>query len=217
MTISLACFLVGTALSSLRTYPCVPTSVRSIPASFQQATSVVESDSQSQISTKAVRTFVQEFYDRHLIASQHDLAVPSYFRLLAEAPTSLSQTLLAALRVDSIARYAVGQEQETLNFDPFLASQDPCETYGAGAVTRHDKRFKVAVTPICRDSHSAQESVEVWVVIEDGHLRIDNVSFAATNVVQLICGYVNASKRTFENASFCGRGMEQANRLSSKD
>ena len=54
-----------------------------------------------------------------------------------------------------------------LEFDPFLASQDPCERYQVGKVTQKGKGYLVDVYSLCAGRR--ERPVEAEVMSKNGH------------------------------------------------
>lgn len=111
---------------------------------------------------KSVRSFVQEFYAWYVPIALRDNPVPASDIALKQKPSAFSQELFSALKEDSEAQakakgYIVG-----IDFDPFLACQDPCEKYEAGGVAKKGKVYRVDIYGIC----SGQNHKRLFVVAE---------------------------------------------------
>ena len=77
-------------------------------------------------SAESPRAFVQSFYEWYTPQAMQRTTSTPYFKVLERRGVYITNELALSLRPDSTAR--VNQPdgpRETLNFDPFLASQDP--------------------------------------------------------------------------------------------
>ena len=118
--------------------------------------------------------FTQAFYDwyrRH--ADRFETAI-------RDKPAVFAPELLTAMRADIQAQarspdYIVG-----LDWDPFLATQDPCEPYRVGQVTRRGDTILVAVKGMCTDMEPREGpdviaevggSAAHWVFLNFRHVR----------------------------------------------
>src|SRR5689334_22156358 len=86
---------------------------------------------------KSIRTFVQHFYDWYApIAGKHDFRY-AWTLLLKHKKTMFSPQLIESLGNDYEAqnKTEAGGEITGIDFDPFLASQDPADHYVVGNIT----------------------------------------------------------------------------------
>ena len=105
--------------------------------------------------------FTRTFYEWYLPqGTRFDVAVRDSSRLFAPA-------LLAALRADLDAQSRDSEEVVGLDWDPFLASQDPCESYRVGKATARETDYLVEVYPSCPSSD--QPTDKPVVLAEVGH------------------------------------------------
>ena len=119
--------------------------------------------------TDPVKVFVQSFYDWYVplaLKPQHGF---SYEIVLKQNPGYFTPILRSALQGDLEASeknpdYIVG-----LDFDPILASQDPCDHYVAGSVKQAGKDYEISI--FCSGEHESYVSAEVmrqgdsWVIV----------------------------------------------------
>ena len=99
----------------------------------------------------SVKAFVQTFYDWYVPLALKPQDGFSYEIVLKQKPDYFSPALRQALKEDLDASeknpdYIVG-----LDFDPILASQDPCEHYITGTVRQTGKNYEIDVS--CLDSN----------------------------------------------------------------
>ena len=66
-----------------------------------------------------------------------------------ERASSMTSELARALKEDFEAQSREQNEIVGLDFDPFLASQDPCERYEVGKATRQGENYRVEVHAVC--------------------------------------------------------------------
>jgi hypothetical protein len=74
---------------------------------------------------------------------------PAWHSALTLAPPALTEGLLRALRADSIAWAASPGDIVGIDFDPFLATQDPCDSYHTGAALDSGALARVPVYSGC--------------------------------------------------------------------
>jgi len=90
--------------------------------------------------------FTQGFYDWYGgVGEQTDVAV-------RERPSTFAPQLLEALRLDFAAQSKSPDEIVGLDWDPFLATQDPCNPYRVSQITRRSDTILVAVKGLCTDA-----------------------------------------------------------------
>ena len=114
----------------------------------------------------SVQAIVQQFYDWYVPASEKDKDMSGVEMALKEKPDAFSPELLKALQDDLAASAKDPDEVVGLDFDPFLNSQDPCEKYQAGKVTREGDTYQVEVFSHC----PGEESVKPALIAE---LKLD--------------------------------------------
>ena len=143
-------------------------------------------------SALAVRRFVQGFYDWYTPIALSDHRGPAWWSVLSSPVPYLDHDLAAAIRADSVARVAEPITRETLNFDPFLFSQDPCGPNEVMDVRRAGDSFRVPIR-MCTSSGA-------WVVVEvgfvDGGMTVLNVrSVNGDDIKSLLCKYAKEDAR----------------------
>ena len=92
---------------------------------------------------RAAAQFTQAFYDWY---HEHD---DRFDRAIAERPSAFAPELLKALRDDLAASAKSPSEIVGLDWDPFTASQDPCDPYEVDRTTRRGDTVLVAVKRAC--------------------------------------------------------------------
>lgn len=128
---------------------------------------------------KAVKDFAQEFYNWYVPIALSDNAVPASDIALKRRPTVFSPMLFRALKADSEAQakaqgYVVG-----IDFDPFLASQDPCEHYEVGSVSQKGGGYWVDIYGVCSGKRNEKPEVIAEVVRRDGSWAFTNFLYPA--------------------------------------
>ena len=118
---------------------------------------------------KSAAVFVQAFYDWYVPLALASKDGFSYEIVLKQKPGFFTPGLDAALNKDLQASEKDPDEIVGLDFDPILASQDPCDHYVAGAVVQVGKNYDVSIS--CKDEQESYVSAEVtqqgssWVII----------------------------------------------------
>jgi hypothetical protein len=121
-----------------------------------------------------VRDFVQSFYDWYV--PKFTLESIAAERALRERPEIFRRDLYRALDADFRAQANSG-EINGIDWDPFTASQDPCDRYSAGRVAGGGNVYRVSVTGNCgRSSRHGADAIAV-VEWEDGRWRFINFEY----------------------------------------
>src|SRR5512142_2514231 len=120
---------------------------------------------------QAAQSFVQEFYDWYLARGLDDAPGASWRHVRNERASSFSPGLLHALDEDAAAQAAVRGVTVGLDFDPFLASQDPDDHYQAGEAVQEGTAFLVSVHAVRHGRRVAETAVVAEVERPSGHWR----------------------------------------------
>jgi hypothetical protein len=139
----------------------------------------------------AAREFVQGFYNRY-VASRREKPDRGYWSVLGSA--ALDGRLAAALREDSAFGGVNDAPREGLNFDPFLASNDPCPRYEVVAARRSEEGFRVKVNPVCVSNEWQQEGPMVVVRRQNDRWLIMNVLYERTDLLAVLCDNAKQDK-----------------------
>ena len=152
-------------------------------------------------STQAVRRFVQQFYDWYVPLTIAHHSFPAYYYVLDKANSYLDRDLAAALRADSVVEETNPEKatRETLDFDPFLASQDPCAPYDVVKVARRGDAFRVGMRPC----HTNVVSPTVEVRAEAGQFKITNVLYGDGDLKAYLCHWAQADLRRDRRPTRC--------------
>jgi len=94
---------------------------------------------------RSAARFTQAFYDWY--ARQGE----KFEVALKASPAVFAPELLAAMRADVAAQARNRDDVVGLDWDPFLATQDPCDPYRVDRTTRRGDTILVAVTGTCAD------------------------------------------------------------------
>jgi hypothetical protein len=81
---------------------------------------------------------------------------------------------LTALKSDFEAQEAASTEITGLDFDPFLNTQDPCEHYEAGMVSKRHERFYADIHSVCAGQRSAGAVLVAELQRSGGNLLFAN-------------------------------------------
>src|SRR5205823_5972500 len=146
-----------------------------------------------QSDSAAVVQFVQGFYDWYTsIVGTHPF--PDEWAVLSAGTRFITGDLASELRADSVALEHPRPSGQTLNFDAFLDSQDPCWRYRVTDVRSGAGKFMVTVSAVCppqRQQYQSKRPV-LEVVSQDGRWRIANVFYEKGDLKSLLCGFANA-------------------------
>lgn len=116
---------------------------------------------------ESLGAFVRNFYGWYVPLALKDKGTSGLDRTLREKRSSFSGQLLDQLQDDVRAQAAAKGEIVGLEFDPFLASQDPCVRYQVGKVAQNGKGYLVDVYSLC--SGKKKRAVEAEVISKNGH------------------------------------------------
>lgn|SRR5487761_55474 len=117
---------------------------------------------------KSAGEFVQQFYDWYVPRALKHNAGPASDLALKYKDRVFSPKLFRALKEDSDAQANVNGPIVGLDFDPFLASQDPAERYEVGKATRKGGSYWVDVYGIWSGKKSEKADVVAEVARTDG-------------------------------------------------
>ena len=120
------------------------------------------------------KTFLQTFYSWYTPIALKENSLPAVDITLKKKAGVFSQTLYAALTEDSDARKKQSGYSAGLDFDPFLATQDPCDEYEVGNVTHEGNEVKAEVYAVCEGKKRADPDIEVALSRKGGQWIIDN-------------------------------------------
>jgi hypothetical protein len=157
---------------------------------FVHANASAQSAQVSADSLRASRQFVQRFYDWYMPLALGRHAFPAEYYVLSNAGRYLDRDLAAALRADSVAEQAGPSKatRQTLEFDPFLESQDPCGPYEVVDVARRGDAFRVRMRPC----HAKGVGPVVEVRAMEGRWRITNVLYDNGDLKSYLCQWAKA-------------------------
>lgn len=121
----------------------------------------------AQVPPESLTPFVRSFYDWYVPLALRDHQGPAASIVLAHRASAFSSELVTALAADSEAQARAPGEIVGLDFDPFLAAQDPCERYEVGGATRRGQSYWVDVYSVCSGKRSEQPDVVAELVARD--------------------------------------------------
>lgn len=93
----------------------------------------------------------------------------------------LGDTLLRALRMDREEQSKAVGEIVGLDFDPFLAAQDPCTSYVAGESGESGRFYHVSVFGVCGGKRHSQPDVVAEVARRDSSWVFVDFSYPGAN------------------------------------
>ena len=155
-----------------------------------------------------IHLLIQEFYDRYTaLESQRKDGLG---HVLLSDSLAIEPTLLAALREDRLARRDLSEPREVLNFDPLLASQDPCPKYAVTDIGDSAGKYRVTMRPVCPtpDGQKWQTSRPVVQVEFIGQRwLITNVFYTdtkpPTNLRAILCRFATGDTRPEKRPATC--------------
>jgi hypothetical protein len=125
----------------------------------------VSLEAQTQPAIGGPEGFVQEFLDWYVIQD-------GWRAVLQQRRFAVHPDLRALLQAEAAAEESADGGLGGLDFDPFLASQDPCDRYRAGTVSRRGGRYLVEISGTCPSSGGMTDAVmelessdSSWVIV----------------------------------------------------
>ncbi len=120
---------------------------------------------------RSVRHFVQEFYDWYVPKVSTNKAGAGWAAVLKLTKPYLSPELALQLQEDADTQAKFPGEVVALDFDPFLASQDPEQHYKVSQITKRGEIYKVALHRVVGDQMDSRPAVIADVTLQEGHWR----------------------------------------------
>ena len=108
---------------------------------------------------KRAAEFTQKFYDWYVPIALKPGKTASSDQAVAKRGALFDPALLKALKEDSEAQAKTPDDIVGLDFDPFLAAQDPDNKYVVGGVTEKDGLYLVEVYGVRKGKREAKVSV----------------------------------------------------------
>jgi len=112
--------------------------------------------------------FTQEFYDWYVPYALKENGRPASSLALERRGSVFSRELLRSLGEDAEERKSSPGEITGLDFDPFLNSQDPAQSYVAGKLTLKDGVCRVEMYGVFSGKRSPGPEVTPELVLKDG-------------------------------------------------
>jgi len=119
------------------------------------------------------RHFAQSFYDWYVGKAGANFKVA-----LREKRSAFSPKLYKAMQEDVEAQAKVRGEIVGLDFDPIVNSQDPCERYVVGSVTRNGDSYRAGIFGICSGKKNAKPDVTAELATKEGQWQFTNFHYA---------------------------------------
>ena len=113
---------------------------------------------------------VQRFYDWYVPRQEHAGGPDTWMVALTRGPLQVDPELVRWFRIDSTAQARAKGEIDGIDWDPFLASQDPCKAYTTAPPIIEGVRVYIPVH--CRGQKAPAVLVEVrhvktgWMIVE---------------------------------------------------
>jgi hypothetical protein len=135
----------------------------------------VRAQSAADTTALSAQRAVQRFYDWYVPAAERTKNAPVGALALRQRAPFFDPALRQAVARDTLAQTKAVGEIDGLDFDPFLASQDPCARYTAGKVTKQGSTYSVEMRGNCSRDRTPDALVEV--TRPSGSWMISNVRY----------------------------------------
>jgi hypothetical protein len=126
---------------------------------------------------QSARAFVQDFYAYYVPLLSAEREGPPWDTVVREREAAFAPELLSALVQDHAASAASSDEVVGLDFDPFVASQDPCERYEAGPASVVGDTARVEVFGVCDGTRDSAPAAVAEMVRVNGAWRFTNFGY----------------------------------------
>ena len=176
------------------------------PKADRARSAAVRSEAVAPADSAAVHQFVQGFYDWY--TGLDDSRTDPVSVVLASGSQWISGELAAAIQDDMTARTDSVQFRRTLDFDPFLWSQDPCARYEVERVVTQTDKFLVTMRPVCAVGSAGQryqtKAPAVEVSRANGKWSIQNVVYSKGSLISMLCSFAQDDARPDRRPKRCG-------------
>lgn len=132
------------------------------------------------------KMFVKEFYDWYGPVASRPHKKPSWILAIEQKPKLFDSKLRDMLRDDYAAQLKTSGEIVGIDFDPFLASQDPSSRIAVGSVTMDGENFLVEVKTGARGLKAGGADVVAEVRASNGHYTFSNFHYPKSEDLQSI-------------------------------
>ena len=134
----------------------------------------------NQKNIRSPREFVEEFYRWYVPQALSDKTITASDIAIKYRSSDLSPQLFWLLREDAEAQ-ARCAELIGIDFDPFLASQDPAERYIVGEVSRKDRSYWAKIYSVQSGNRSERPDLIVEFQEENRHWFFVNFYYAGNS------------------------------------
>jgi hypothetical protein len=142
------------------------------------------------------RDFVQKFYDAYVPQALAENSIPASQFAIEHLGASFAPELLAALKDDAAAEAKSSDEIVGLDFDPFLNSQDPADSYEVGSATQQGSTYFVDVYAVMSGKRSQEPAVVAELVYEDGHWLFANFRYPGNDDLLTVLKMLKADRES---------------------
>jgi hypothetical protein len=139
--------------------------------------------------------FVQDFYNWYTPKALADGPIPACKFVVDNRIANFNHELLNALKEDIEAQEKVEGEIVGIDFDPFLASQDPCERYEAGRVINKGAHYLVEIHSICSGIKNNNVDVTADLIRENNRWIFVNFLYSDNNDLINVLKYLRESRK----------------------
>jgi hypothetical protein len=118
----------------------------------------------------SLRAFVQSFYDWYVPLVGSTTSRKATIIALRDRPTALDLDLALALKQDEKAQEKQDKIDGSivgLDFDPFLSSQDPCEKYVVGNISKKGNRYFAEIYSVCSGEKGPKPDLVAELAFKD--------------------------------------------------
>jgi hypothetical protein len=164
--------------------------VMTVVVSFLLAPACLSQQDGDQDHRTLAETFVTDFYASYhaLWRSQLSSGTPAWVNVARDIDSILTTELTRALSTDHEEALKRPREIDGVDFDPFFAAQDPCDTYSVERITTVPTGLHAEVYGDCVDGEEGVPDVIAEVVWVSGGFRFSNFYYpgSSTDLVTVL-------------------------------
>jgi hypothetical protein len=135
---------------------------------------------------KSCGEFVQDFYNWYVVKLMEKHTGPAFALALQYKSQLFSPELFRYLKEDIDAQQKVTGVIVGIDFDPFLACQDPGERYIVGDIVRKNDIYLVDIYEVVSGTEAQKPSLKAELSLRDGQWIFVNFHYRKTDLLSVL-------------------------------